>query len=308
MKPVAGLTFLPTFATMSQLGKSPVQRKSTHYLNAILITSLALFMLGFIGLFFISFQHEQNRIKERIRISVFLNDALKTADIEMLRKKIEAEPYVKSTLFISKEDAAKAVKEKFDEDISEFLDDYNPLPASIEVYLESEMVHADSIAAMEAKLMTYTGVKFTKADAQLVTSLNRSFRIIGIAALAICVLFLIISITIVDKTIRLSMYSNRFIIRSMQLVGATRSFVTKPYVTRSVINGLISALLAIMALTGLVFAIQAQVAYWDFSDTQLVTGIGILALILVGLGILITWISTRAAVHKYIKMRLDDLY
>lgn len=308
MKTVDTGIILSTFATMSQVGKSPVQRKSTHYLNAILITSLSLFLLGLMGLLFISFQHEQSRIKERIRISAFLKDEIKTADIEILRKKIEAEPYVKSTLFISKEDAAKAFKEKFDEDITEFLGDYNPLPASIEIYLNADMVNADSISVFESRLMNYASVKFTKADVQLITSLDSSFRIIGIVAFAMCILFLIISITIVDKTIRLSMYSNRFIIRSMQLVGATRNFVTGPYVKRSVVNGIISAVLAIAGLAGIIIAVQSQMKYWDFNDMQLVTGLGILGLILVGLGILITWISTRAAVHKYIKMRLDDLY
>ncbi len=293
---------------MSQAGKSSLKRKSTHYLNAILVTGLALFLLGLMGVLFLSFEHEQNRIKERIRISAFLNDDLKPADIEILQKKIEAESYVNSTEFISKERAAQLVREKFDEDISELLGDYNPLPASIEIYLKAEMVTPDSIAAYQARLATYPGIKFTKTDETLVSSLDASFRIIGYIALGLCVLFLFISIAIVDKTIRLSMYSNRFLIRSMQLVGATRKFVTGPYVRRSILNGIASAIIAIAVIGGILLFVQQKFHYWDFSDKRLTTGLAILTLILLVLGIVITWISTRTAVHKYIKMRLDDLY
>jgi len=300
--------FLNIFAAMSQAGKSSLKRKSTHYLNAILVTGLALFLLGLMGVLFLSFEHEQNRIKERIRISAFLNDDLKPADIEILQKKIEAESYVNSTEFISKERAAQLVREKFDEDISELLGDYNPLPASIEIYLKAEMVTPDSIAAYQARLATYPGIKFTKTDETLVSSLDASFRIIGYIALGLCVLFLFISIAIVDKTIRLSMYSNRFLIRSMQLVGATRKFVTGPYVRRSILNGIASAIIAIAVIGGILLFVQQKFHYWDFSDKRLTTGLAILTLILLVLGIVITWISTRTAVHKYIKMRLDDLY
>lgn len=293
---------------MSQAGKSSLKRKSTHYLNAILVTGLALFLLGLMGVLFLSFEHEQNRIKERIRISAFLNDDLKPADIEILQKKIEAESYVNSTEFILKERAAQLVREKFDEDISELLGDYNPLPASIEIYLKAEMVTPDSIAAYQARLATYPGIKFTKTDETLVSSLDASFRIIGYIALGLCVLFLFISIAIVDKTIRLSMYSNRFLIRSMQLVGATRKFVTGPYVRRSILNGIASAIIAIAVIGGILLFVQQKFHYWDFSDKRLTTGLAILTLILLVLGIVITWISTRTAVHKYIKMRLDDLY
>ncbi|HET8963088.1 MAG TPA: permease-like cell division protein FtsX [Chitinophagales bacterium] len=308
MKPYTCHTFLNIFAAMSQTGKSSLKRKATHYLNAILVTGLSLFLLGLMGILFLSFEHEQNRIKERIRISAFLNDEMKPADLEILQKKIEAESYVNATEYISKEQAAEIVKNKFGEDISELLGDYNPLPASIEIYLKAEMVTTDSIAAYQERLATYPGIKFTKTDENLVGSLDASFKIIGYVALGLCLLFLIISIAIVDKTIRLSMYSNRFLIRSMQLVGATRKFVTGPYVRRSILNGIVSALVAIVIIGGILFFVQQKFHYWDFTDQRLTTGIGILALILLALGILITWVSTRTAVHKYIKMRLDDLY
>lgn len=258
------------------------------------------------GLLWVSFTHEQNRIKERIRISAFLFDDV--SDIEGLRKKIEEDPRVKSTEFISKDDAAKIVKEKFGEDIKDVLGDYNPLPASIEIYLAAENVNLDSMEVFQKELEGYKQVKFTKVDETLVSSINSNFKILSFVVAALGVLFLLIAIAIIDKTIRLSMYSNRFLIRSMQLVGATRNFVTGPYVRRSVINGIISAGIASFLLFLLIIIVQSRYNYWDFSDAKLKSGIFLIVVTLAAVGVTITWYSTRNAVHKYIKMKLDELY
>ena len=293
---------------MCFMSSNSLRRKSTHYMNAILVTGLALFLLGLIGISYLSFKQEETRLKERIRISAFLNDDAKTGDVELLQRKLESEPMVKSTEFISKERAAEIVREKFEEDISDFLGEYNPLPASVEIYLQADMVNADTIRVFREKLETYPEVNFTKVDEQLVSSVTTGFRTAGYVMAGLCILFVVISVLIIDKTIRLSMYSNRFIIRSMQLVGATRRFITGPYVKRSVVNGILAAVLALAVLGGAVWFIHHKYGYWDMQDKMLTGGFGILALILTGIGILITWWSTRRAVHKYVRMKLDDLY
>ncbi|HPR29630.1 MAG: hypothetical protein H6548_09255 [Chitinophagales bacterium] len=290
------------------MSSNSLRRKSTHYMNAILVTGLALFLLGLIGISYLSFKQEETRLKERIRISAFLNDDAKTGDVELLQRKLESEPMVKSTEFISKERAAEIVREKFEEDISDFLGEYNPLPASVEIYLQADMVNADTIRVFREKLETYPEVNFTKVDEQLVSSVTTGFRTAGYVMAGLCILFVVISVLIIDKTIRLSMYSNRFIIRSMQLVGATRRFITGPYVKRSVVNGILAAVLALVVLGAAVWFIHHKYGYWDMQDKMLTSGFGILALILTGIGILITWWSTRRAVHKYVRMKLDDLY
>ena len=293
---------------MCFMSSNSLRRKSTHYMNAILVTGLALFLLGLIGISYLSFKQEETRLKERIRISAFLNDDAKTGDVELLQRKLESEPMVKSTEFISKERAAEIVREKFEEDISDFLGEYNPLPASVEIYLQADMVNADTIRVFREKLETYPEVNFTKVDEQLVSSVTTGFRTAGYVMAGLCILFVVISVLIIDKTIRLSMYSNRFIIRSMQLVGATRRFITGPYVKRSVVNGILAAVLALVVLGAAVWFIHHKYGYWDMQDKMLTGGFGILALILTGIGILITWWSTRRAVHKYVRMKLDDLY
>lgn len=302
------LNFTFPIFVLTMKGKAPVRKKSTHYLNAILVTSLALLLLGLVGITWLSFKQEEARLKERIRISAFLNDDARPADVDLLQKKLAAVPMVKNTEYISKERAAEIVKEKFEEDISDFLGDYNPLPASIEIYLNAEQVNADTISLFRQELEGYPEVKFTKVDEQLVSSVTSGFRTAGYVMIALCVLFVIISVLIIDKTIRLSMYSNRFVIRSMQLVGATRSFITRPYAQRSILNGIISSLFTIALLAAAVYGIHTKFGYWDLKDVMLLRGFGILALILTTIGIIMTWWSTRRAVHKYVRMQLDQLY
>lgn len=290
-----------------QVGKS-LQRKETHYINAILITSLALFMLGLMSILFISFKYEEANIKEDMVISAYLKDGLTQVDIDKLIKKIEQEKAVKATHFISKADAMKLFEAKFNEDPSEILGDVNPLPASVDITLKAGSVVVDSIKILREKLQIYPEITHTRANEELISSVDSDLKIAGFIIAGLSILFLIIAIAIIDKTIRLSMYSNRFLVRSMQLVGATRSFITGPYVRRSVINGLVSAGIAMIILLIGVLYVHNNFNYWDFSNTTIKRGFIFTFLMLLGVGVLITWMSTRNSVHKYINMKLDELY
>ena len=285
-----------------QVGKS-LQRKQTHYINSILITSLALLMLGLMSILFISFKYEEAMV-----ISAYLKEGLTDADVDKLLKKIEGEASVKATKFISKDDAMKIFEEKFNEDPSEILGDVNPLPASVDVTLTASSVNVDSIKLFREKLQLYPEITHTRANEELISSVDDDLKIAGFIIAGFSILFLIISIAIIDKTIRLSMYSNRFLVRSMQLVGATRSFITSPYVRRSIINGLISAGIAMLLLLLGVLYVHNNFKYWDFSNTTIKRGFIFTFLMLIGVGVLITWFSTRNSVHKYIRMKLDELY
>ena len=290
-----------------QVGKS-LQRKQTHYINSILITSLALLMLGLMSILFISFKYEEANIKEDMVISAYLKEGLTDADVDKLLKKIEGEASVKATKFISKDDAMKIFEEKFNEDPSEILGDVNPLPASVDVTLTASSVNVDSIKLFREKLQLYPEITHTRANEELISSVDDDLKIAGFIIAGFSILFLIISIAIIDKAIRLSMYSNRFLVRSMQLVGATRSFITSPYVRRSIINGLISAGIAMLLLLLGVLYVHNNFNYWDFSNTTIKRGFIFTFLMLIGVGVLITWFSTRNSVHKYIRMKLDELY
>lgn len=290
-----------------QAGKS-LQKKQTHYINAILITALALLMLGIMSVLFLSFKYEEANIKEDLVISAYLKEGLTQPDIDKLLKRIENNESVKSIRFISKEEAMDIFKSKFNEDPSEILEDVNPLPASMDISLEAAAVNVDSISAFREKLQLYPEITHTRANEALISSVDTDLKVAGFIIAGISILFLVIAIAIIDKTIRLSMYSNRFLVRSMQLVGATRGFITAPYVKRSIVNGLISASIALVVLFSAVLYVHGNYAYWDFSDPTIKRGFIFTAVMLFGVGILITWFSTRSSVHKYIKMKLDELY
>lgn len=290
-----------------QAGKT-LQKKQTHYINAILITALALLMLGIMSILFISFKYEEANIKEDLVISAYLKDGLTGADVEKLTKKLEQQPAVLTIRYISKDEAMDIFRSKFNEDPTEILEDVNPLPASMEISLQASAVNVDSIAAFREKLQLYPEITHTRANEALISSVDTDLKVAGFIIAGLSILFLVIAIAIIDKTIRLSMYSNRFLVRSMQLVGATRGFITGPYVRRSVLNGIISAGVALFLLLLVVLYIHNNYNYWDFSDPTIKRGFIFTALMLFGVGILITWFSTRSSVHKYIKMKLDELY
>lgn len=290
-----------------QAGKT-LQKKQTHYINAILITALALLMLGIMSVLFISFKYEEANIKEDLVISAYLKDGLTQADVDKLVKRVQDDPSVKSIRYISKEEAMDIFKAKFNEDPSEILEDVNPLPASMDISLEAQAVNVDSISGFREKLQLYPEITHTRANEALISSVDTDLKVAGFIIAGISILFLVIAIAIIDKTIRLSMYSNRFLVRSMQLVGATRGFITSPYVRQSIINGIISAAIALLVLFSGVMYIHGKYAYWDFSDTTIKRGFIFTSLMLFAVGILITWFSTRSSVHKYIKMKLDELY
>lgn len=290
-----------------QAGKT-LQKKQTHYINAILITALALLMLGIMSVLFISFKYEEANIKEDLVISAYLKDGLTQADVDKLVKRVQDDPSVKSIRYISKEEAMDIFKAKFNEDPSEILEEVNPLPASMDISLEAQAVNVDSITGFREKLQLYPEITHTRANEALISSVDTDLKVAGFIIAGISILFLVIAIAIIDKTIRLSMYSNRFLVRSMQLVGATRGFITSPYVRQSIINGIISAAIALLVLFSGVMYIHGKYAYWDFSDTTIKRGFIFTSLMLFAVGILITWFSTRSSVHKYIKMKLDELY
>ncbi len=290
-----------------QAGKT-LQKKQTHYINAILITALALLMLGIMSVLFISFKYEEANIKEDLVISAYLKDGLTQPDLDKLTKKLEAQPSVQGIRYISKDEAMSIFKAKFNEDPSEILEDVNPLPASMEISLQAASVNVDSIAQFREELQLYPEITHTRANEALISSVDTDLKVAGFVIAGLSLLFLVIAIAIIDKTIRLSMYSNRFLVRSMQLVGATRGFITGPYVRRSIINGLVSATIALFLLFLTVIYVHNNYNYWDFNDAGIKRGFIFTALMLYGVGILITWFSTRSSVHKYIKMKLDELY
>jgi len=275
------------------------------YLTLVISVSLVLFLLGILGLVIINTRELSDYLKESLSFSVILDDDTREADIRMLQKDLDARQYVKSTEYVSKDQAAVKMKEDLGEDFISFLGD-NPLPPSIDVYLFAGYTNPDSVAKIEKYILEYPFVKEVWYEESLLLLINENVRKISLFLLILSSFLFLIAVTIINNTIRLAIYSKRFLIRTMQLVGATRSFIRKPFLVRSIYHGILASLIAMLLLMGLLYLIEREfLMLFTFESTHLLVFLGILLVIA---GILINLISTYLSVNRYLVISEDKLY
>lgn len=275
------------------------------YLTLVISVSLVLFLLGILGLVIINTKELSDYFKESLSFSVILGDETREPDIRMLQKDLDAKPYVKSTEYVSKDDAAVKMKEDLGEDFISFLGD-NPLPPSMDVYLLASYTNPDSVAKIEKYILQYPFVKEVWYEDSLLFLINENVRKISLFLLIISSFLFLIAVTIINNTIRLAIYSKRFLIRTMQLVGATMSFIRKPFLIRSIYHGLLAALIAMLLLMGLLYLIEKEfLMLFTFESTNLLILLGVLLIIA---GILINLVSTYFSVNRYLVISEDKLY
>jgi cell division transport system permease protein len=275
------------------------------YVTLVISVSLVLFLLGVLGLVLINARELSDYFRESLSFSVMLDDGAKEADIRMLQKDLDAKPYVKSTEYVSKDEAALKMKEELGEDFINFLGD-NPLPPSIDVYLYAGFTSPDSVAKIEKYVFEYPFVKEVYYQESLLFLINENVKKISLFLLVISTFLFLIALTIINNTIRLSIYSRRFIIRTMQLVGATRGFIRRPFLLQSAFQGLLAALLAMILLMGLLYLIEKEFfMMFSFESTNLLILLGAALIIL---GVLINIISTYFSVNRYLSISEDKLY
>ena len=280
-------------------------RLRSSYLTLIVSISLVLFLLGILGLVIINARGLSDYFRESLSFSVWLKDDTKEADIRMLQKDLDAKHYVKSTEYISKDEAAEKMKEELGEDFISFLGD-NPLPPSIDVYLISSYTVPDSVSKIEKYILQYPFVKEVLIPESLLFLINENVKKISLFLLVISSFLLLISLTIINNTIRLSVYSKRFLIRTMQLVGATRAFIRKPFIVQSAFHGFLAALIAIMLMLALLYLIEKEFfMMFTFQNTELLILLGAVIIII---GILINILSTWFSVNRYLSISEDKLY
>ena len=291
---------------MAQFGKASAKRSKPSYFMAILGVTIVLFFVGVFGWLLLNASRYTQDLKEDIKIQVYLRRNVSQQDIDSLRMYIQSRPYTKSVEYIDKETAKKQWMDKNETDFTELLDE-NPLPASIDFNLKNEYVQKDTIQAIKADLeQRQMVVESIKYPAFVVEKMGSSVRAGLIVFAALAALFCLLSIILIDNTIRLAMYSNRFLIKTMQMVGATRGFIARPLNMRAILNGLLSALIAIGLIYGLMMLSEYFLPYLrDLRDNSKVA---ILFVFLILLGISITLFSTYRSVLKYLKMKLDELY
>jgi cell division transport system permease protein len=281
------------------------RKLTSSYLTSLISISLVLFLLGVVGFLILNAQSLSKYVKENIGINIELKDNSREADIQQLRKILDAKKYVKSTDYITKEQAAAETQNALGEDFIKFLG-YNPLPASIKVKLNAEYANPDSMIIIEKELAKHKLINEIYYRKTLIHEINENVKKISLVLISFTLLLFLIALTLINNSIRLSVYSKRFLIHTMQLVGATRRFIRRPFVLRSAWQGLLSAMISIALLLSVIYFAQQQVQdIIEFVDADL------LLFLFGGLvitGIIICSVSSFFAVNKYLNNNIDALY
>ena len=292
---------------MSQFGKSSSKRGKPTYAYAIIGVALVLFLFGIVGWFFLNLRKTGDYFKESIQVHAFLSPTASKKQIDSLTNYISAIPYANRVQYVTKELAIKSYNTENDSSWKKIIE-ANPLPESIDFYVKADHVEEDSLNNLSTLLQTnYPGViSDFQFPTETVTKVSGYVKTAAIVFLIVAVLLTILVVFSIDNTIRLAMYSNRFLIKTMQMVGATRWFIAKPINQRAVINGLISSGIAIIAVWVSVLLLENMIP--GFKSLHDTTGLMVLFLVIIILGVTISLVSTHRSVIKYLRMKLDELY
>ena len=291
---------------MEEFEESTSSRKTkTIYVSTVISIALVLLMTGLLGLILVHAKNLSNYVKENIVLNIIVNEGAKEVDITALQKQLDANTYVLKTQYVSKELAARNLTKDLGEDFVEFLG-YNPLLSSIDIYLKADYANNASIQSFTSQLGKNPLVKEVIYQKSLIDMVNQNIRGIGLVILAFAGILLIIAVALINNTIRLAIYSQRFLIKSMQLVGATRNFIRKPFLAYGILHGLLAGLIAIILLLLTLYFAQKQVPemiilrnWFEFS----LVFVGVISI-----GILISGLSTYFAVSKFLRLKIHDLY
>lgn len=274
-------------------------------MTSLVSITLVLLMLGILGLVLVNSQKLSDYVREKIGFTLVLHDNLKKTEIESLRKKLDASSFVKSSTYIDKETAAKDLTESLGEDFSGFLG-YNPLFETIEVKLVALYTNQDSLNMLEKEFLSYPQVSEVFYQKNLVSVINQNVRRITIFLLAITALLTFIFIALINNTIRIMVYSQRFIINTMQMVGAGSSSIRKPFLKRSLWLGFYGSVLSNAILAAVIYTyrveLQGIISLTDVNTT------GLVFLAVIGTGLVISWLSTFFAVNKFLRMKFDEMF
>jgi cell division transport system permease protein len=291
---------------MAQIGKAGSKRGKPSYFMSILGVTLVLFLLGIIGWLVINANKLGQYFRESVEVRAYLRSSTVTAqDSTSLVNYIASRPYVREYTYVTKEAAKKQYLDEGNNDWAGVLDE-NPLPNSINFKLKNDFVQTDTLANIERDLENNPLISDVQYPKELVTNLNKNINKISLILLAIAIVLALVVIVLIDNTIRLAMFSNRFLIKTMQMVGATRWFIAKPLNIRAIVNGAISATIAIILVYLLTLAAESFLPELRALNDNKTLILLFFALLI--LGIAITLFSTYRSVRKYLRMKLDELY
>ncbi len=281
------------------------RRLISSYFSVVLSIALVLFLLGMLGLFVLNAKKVADRFKEKIAMTVFLKENAKEVEIQQLRKSLAMADYTREANYVSKEDAAEKHMNDLGENFIDYLG-YNPLKNSIDLYLKADYVHKDSIASIAEEIGSKAFVDEVSYDKPLVTLINENISKISFWVLIVSAIFTVIAMLLINSSIRLAVYARRFIIKTMQMVGATKRFIRRPFIWKSVSLGIIGAAVASIAIAVVLYFLQDRYPELQLTEQPLLLVALFVSLFL--LGVLITWVSTFIATQRFLNLRTDDLY
>ena len=282
-------------------------RVNSSYITSVISITLVLFTLGVLGLIVLQANSLSNYIKENIGFEIIIKPDVKEADILYLQKTLDLEPFVKTSEYITKEEASERLTEMLGDEFTDFLgEEDNPLLPSIDLRFNAQWANNDSLAVIENFILANGQVKEVYYQKSLVHIINKNVRRIGLILLGFSLLLLLIALALINNTIRLSVYTKRFTIRSMQLIGATERFIRRPFVLKGILQGVLSAAIAMILILIIVTTLKRNIPEFAILiGTELIIYLFVFILVL---GILIAGISTSFAVNKYLRMRTERLY
>lgn len=281
------------------------RRLRSSYFSVVISISLVLFVLGLFGLLILNTQEISRSVKENFSLTILLHEDASKAEVNQFFTTLQVAPYTRQVQIISKEDAAEELKETLDEDFVDFLG-YNPLRDGIELRLKAEELKLESLEELQAEFEAKSFISEVVYDKLLIEKMNENLRLLSYGLLAGAVLLSLVSIALINSSIRLAIYSKRFLIKTMQLVGATKSFIRKPFLLKSVLHGSLGSLLAVGLLISVLLYAQSYIpGISEFQNIQqlILLGIGIVAS-----GLVISFTCTYFALRKYLNLKTDQLY
>ncbi|MFT5242157.1 MAG: cell division transport system permease protein [Glaciecola sp.] len=277
----------------------------SSYFSVVISIALVLFLLGCLGLLVLNAKKLADHFREQVVVTIYLNDSAKEVEVNQLQKSLAMADYTKEATYVSKEEAAQIVKSDIGEDFMEFLGT-NPLQNSIDIYLKADYVTNETLDGISAELSNKAFIEDIKYDNDLVEIMNNNVKKITFWVLILSVVFTLIAVLLINSSIRLAVYSKRFIIKTMQMVGATKRFIRKPFVTKSIQLGVIGAIVALIGMSVVLYYLDRTFPQLELLQKPIL--IGSLFAGVFALGILITWISTFIATQRFLNLKTDQLY
>ncbi len=281
------------------------KKTKTVYISTIFSIALVLLMLGMLGLILVHAKNLSNYVKENIVLNIIVDEGAKETEILAFKKSLDNNIAVKQTQYVNKEVAQHNLTKDLGEDFVNFLG-YNPLLSTIDVYLKADYANNQNIENLKKTIEKDAIVKEVVYQSSLIDMVNKNIKTISLIVLGFAGILLIIAIALINNTIRLAIFSQRFLIKSMQLVGATKNFIRQPFILVAVFHGLIASFISIIILLGLLYYAQKELP--EILILRNLTEFGIVFLGMIIIGIFITALSTWFAVSKYLRLKIYDLY